>query len=429
MKKLDVLIKTLQKLHPKYIDLSLVRINRLLYDLGNPHLNLPPCIHIAGTNGKGSILSFIKNIMISSNYKVHAYTSPHLENINERFFVSNKIISNKKLYETLKYVRKVNRNRSITFFEITTAAAFLLFSKNPADILILETGLGGRLDATNVIKESIISIITPIGLDHQEYLGHKINKITKEKLGIIKPSSKIICSKQNINVKNNIVKFAKINGNEIISYGTDWKVSKINKKSFNLKYKDHTSRYPIPSLIGNHQIYNSSTAIVTINTLKKMGYKLNKINILDGLKKTTWPGRLEKVRHKNPKIYLDGAHNIEGAKTLRKHIRSSGVKTWVILGMLKTKDIKGYLKIINSGIAGISAISIPYEKNSLSALEIKLICDELNIMCIPEKNVLAAIKNIVKKQSAEEILITGSLYLIGRERKKILRNYRINPAI
>jgi len=167
MKELNDLLARLEKLHPKYIDLSLNRIKILLKRLGNPHLNLPPCIHIAGTNGKGSTLSFIQNILIESNYKVHAYTSPHLSKINERFFISNKIISNKKLYKILRYVEKINNHKSITFYEITTAAAFCLFSWNKADFLLLETGLGGRLDATNIIKKSLISIITPIGLDHK----------------------------------------------------------------------------------------------------------------------------------------------------------------------------------------------------------------------------------------------------------------------
>ena len=187
--KLDKLLNQLINLHPKYIDLSLNRLEKLLKKLNNPHLNLPPVIHIAGTNGKGSTLSYIKSILIESDYSVHSYISPHLKLFNERVMLNNKQIKTSKLLSTLKYVKKINNKNPITFFEITTAAAFYLFAENKADFLILETGLGGRLDATNIINNSLIDIITPISMDHQEYLGNNILKITNEKLGIIKKKS------------------------------------------------------------------------------------------------------------------------------------------------------------------------------------------------------------------------------------------------
>ena len=196
MNDLQAILERLEKLYPKYIDLSLKRIKKLLAKLDNPHKKLPPCIHIAGTNGKGSILSFTKKIMNESNYNTHAYISPHLERINERFIISNKIISNKLLLKNLKFIEKINDNEPITFYEITTALAFYLFNKYPADFILLETGLGGRLDATNIINKSLISIISPISLDHQEFLGKSLVKITKEKLGIIKNNSTVISSKQ-----------------------------------------------------------------------------------------------------------------------------------------------------------------------------------------------------------------------------------------
>ena len=194
--KINKLLDELLKLHPKYIDLSLNRLNRLLIKLDNPHLNLPKTIHIAGTNGKGSILSFVRNILISNGYSCDSYVSPHLTRFNERININNKEISTKRLYETLKYVKEINNNNPITFFEITTAAAFVLFNKSKSDFLILETGLGGRLDATNVISRKLCSIITPISYDHEEYLGKTLKKIAKEKLGIIKKSDFVIVSKQ-----------------------------------------------------------------------------------------------------------------------------------------------------------------------------------------------------------------------------------------
>ena len=421
MKKLEVLLKDLEILHPKYIDLSLSRINKLLKKIDNPHLDLRLCIHIAGTNGKGSILNFIKNIMIKSGYKVHAYISPHLEKINERFTISNNIITDKKLFETLNFIKKININQKITFYEITTAAAFYLFHNNKADFLLIETGLGGRLDATNVIKDNYISIISPISLDHQEYLGKSLNKITREKLGIIKKSSIIISAKQKRNIQEKIIKYSLKNQNKIFYYGKDWTIKKINKKNFYIKKNKKINKYKMPSLLGDHQVYNASTSIQTINILESKGYSFNRKNINDGLISTKWPCRLEVLKKKSPIIILDGAHNIDGAKSLRKFIIKSKHKTWIILAMLNSKDIKSYLKILKNSIACVIAINIPNEKNSFSKFEIKKACDNLDIICLVEKNIAKAIYNLKNIQQADQVIITGSLYLVGKV-KKLLNN-------
>ena len=189
---LDKLLIHLVNLHPKFIDLSLDRLLKLLKKLDNPHLKIPPVIHIAGTNGKGSTLSYMRHILMENNFSIHAYISPHLKSFNERIILANQKINTNKLLKNLQYVTTINAKRPITFFEITTATAFHLFSKEKADFLILETGLGGRLDATNVIQKSLLDIITPISLDHQEFLGNNILKITNEKLGIVKKNSNII---------------------------------------------------------------------------------------------------------------------------------------------------------------------------------------------------------------------------------------------
>ena len=200
--KTNKLLDELIKLHPKYIDLSLERLKKLLFKLGNPHLDLPKTIHIAGTNGKGSVQSFIRNILITNGYSCDAYISPHLTKFNERIILNNKEVSTKKLLQTLEFVKKINNNSPITFFEITTAAAFVLFQQSKSDFLVLETGLGGRLDATNIIPKKTCSIIMPISFDHEEFLGNTLTKITKEKLGIIKNSDFVIISKQNKEVRN-----------------------------------------------------------------------------------------------------------------------------------------------------------------------------------------------------------------------------------
>tara|TARA_Y100000590_G_C15647690_1_gene987534 strand:- start:325 stop:1596 length:1272 start_codon:yes stop_codon:yes gene_type:complete len=419
MKKLEVLLEELGRLHPKYIDLSLSRIKKLLAKMGNPHLKLPPCIHIAGTNGKGSTLNLIKSIMLESNYKVHAYISPHLEKINERFIISNKMISNDKLFKALKYVKKINNNKSITFYEITTATAFYLFNNNNADFLLLETGLGGRLDATNVLDQSLLSIITPIGLDHEEYLGKSIYKILNEKLGIIKKNSVIISSKQNQIIQKKICIYARKNKNKIISYESDWTINRISKKYFYINKNNKSIRYKIPSLLGEHQIYNASTAIATINYLIEKGYKFQKTSINKGLVNVKWPCRLEVIKNKKPIIIIDGAHNKDGAIMLRKFILKSNYKTWIILGMINTKNIILYLKQLKNCVKGISAITIPEEKNSFTNYEIKKHCDALNMFCLVENNPKEAIKRIIKNYNMDQIIITGSLYLAGKIKKDI----------
>ena len=421
MYKLNILLKELEELHPKFIDLSLSRINRLLKKLGNPHLKLPHCIHIAGTNGKGSTLNFIKNIMIESGYKVHAYISPHLEKINERFIISNKIITDKMIIKALTYVKKINNDNSITFYEITTATAFYLFSINKADFIILETGLGGRLDATNVIKKNLISSITQIGYDHKEYLGNSLYKITKEKLGIIKKNSIVIVSKQNNITRKRIKKFIKKSNNQLISYDDNWNIKNITKKYFYINVTKKLIKYNRPKLLGKHQIYNASTAIMAINTLKNYGYNFKKNYINKGIINTKWPGRLEIICKKNPIIIVDGSHNIDGARTLRKFILQSNYKTWLILGMLNTKDLYGYLKIIKNCINGIIAIEIPNEKNSISKKKIVDTCRKLKIKCSQENNIKYAIKKIIKNYNSEQIIITGSLYLVKNSKKIVVK--------
>ena len=419
-KKLDKLLKQLLRLHPKYIDLSLDRLSILLKKLDNPHLKLPYIIHIAGTNGKGSILSYIFNILKENKYNVHAYISPHLNYFNERIILSNNEIKTAKLIKTLNYVKKINANNPITFFEITTAAAFYLFSKEKADLLILETGLGGRLDATNIITKSLIDIISPIGLDHQEFLGESIFKITNEKLGIIKKNSNIIISNQKKSVKSYIKNKLSKNQNNKLYYDNDYKIIKKNVKFFTLKYKQKKITFKKPNLIGQHQLENASTAITAIFCLKENGFYITKKNIDRGIAFTKWPGRLEKGRLKNIKAYLDGAHNIDGANIILNYFQSKGIKVWLILGMLKNKDIYNFLKKIKPILHGVIGIPIPKEKNSIKTNVIKKICNKLDINCFQKSSIVTANNLLLKKLKPKVILISGSLYLVGKVRNKYL---------
>ncbi len=412
------LLNELLELHPKYIDLSLDRLKILLNKLGNPHLNLPKTIHIAGTNGKGSVLSFIKNILVSNGYSCDAYISPHLSKFNERIVLNNKNVSSKKLYQTLEFVKKVNSNNPITFFEITTAAAFILFQRSNSNYLILETGLGGRLDATNIIPRKLFSIITPISYDHEEYLGKTIRKITQEKLGIVRRSDFVIISKQKKEVKK-IIK-NKLNKNKnIFFYGENYKIHNLSDKKFEFYFGREKKIVSSPKLNGVHQIENASVALAFSEIMKQSKLKLNSKKVNEAIKNTFWPGRLEILNYNNKKIILDGSHNIDGARRLTQFLKLKKIKPVVLFGMLNNKKIDLFLRLIKNQISSVMAVKIPNEKNAFLPIEIREKCDSLSIECINMKNLDYTLKKV--RQSDEKIfLVTGSLYLVGKIRPKII---------
>ena len=416
--KTDQLLKEFINLPPKYIDLSLNRLDYLLKKLGNPHKNLPPTIHIAGTNGKGSTLSFIKNILQNNNYSVHTYTSPHLEKFNERININNKQVNAKTLLKSLQYVKEVNKNKPITFFEITTAAAFLLFSKFKADFLILETGLGGRLDATNIIQEKLVSIITAIGMDHEEFLGNTLKKITEEKLGIIKNTKNIIIAKQVKEVDSFIYKKLK-NLNNVYYFNRDYGFKIINKKQFIFKFQKNKKTIRRPSLQGLHQIENASTALTTAMLLKENNYQIKLSLLGKSIYNTKWPGRIEKVKFKNKYIIFDGSHNLSGADKLNKYLSETKIRPNVIFGMLNNKNIFEFLSILKKNIDTLYPIKIPDEQNAYTQKEIHKISKKLRLDTVIIKN-LTNINKLLMKNPNKYILITGSLYLVGKIRKNYL---------
>ena len=416
--KTDKLLKEFINLHPKYIDLSLNRLDYLLKKLGNPHKNLPPTIHIAGTNGKGSTLSFIKNILQNNDYSVHTYTSPHLEKFNERININNKQVNTKTLLRSLEYVKEVNKNKPITFFEITTAAAFVLFSKYKADFLILETGLGGRLDATNIIQEKLVSIITAIGIDHEEFLGNTLKKITMEKLGIIKNTKNIIIAKQNKEVDSFIYKKLK-NFKNVYYFNRDYRFKIINKKQFIFKFQKNEKIISRPSLNGFHQIENASTALTTAMVLKENNYHIKLSSLGKSIYNTKWPGRIEKVRFKNKYVIFDGSHNLSGADKLNKYLKETNIRPNVIFGMLNNKNAFDFLSILKNNIDTLYPIKIPDEQNAYSQKEIHEISKKIRLDTVIIKN-LSNINKLLLKNSNKYILITGSLYLVGKIRRKYL---------
>ena len=416
--KKDKLLNELLKLHPKYIDLSLDRLKTLLQKLGDPHLDLPKTIHIAGTNGKGSVQSFIRNILIKNGYSCDAYISPHLSNFNERIVLNNNHVSTKKLINTLEFVKKINENNPITFFEITTAAAFFLFQRTNSEFLILETGLGGRLDATNIIPKKLCSIITPISYDHEEYLGNTIKKITKEKLGITRKSKFVIISKQT----NEVTKFISnklINTNNVYTYGKEYKIGKVKKNNFVFKFKNTIKKISRPKLNGAHQIENASVALAFSEILSMNGFKMNFKKISIAIKETDWPGRLEILKYNNKIIILDGSHNIDGAKKLSQFLKDKNLKPVVLFGMLNNKKMDMFLKLIKSDISSLLAIKIPNENNAFSSNQIAENCNALSINHREVKNLKEALR-IITTYDKKVFLITGSLYLVGKIRSELI---------
>ena len=421
MDKSNNILKRLELLHPKKIDLSLNRLKKLLKRLDNPHLNLSPVIHIAGTNGKGSVTSCLRSIYEKNNLKVHTYTSPHLIKFNERIRINSHLISNKYLSDLLEECEKKNNGSPITFFEITTAAAFLAFSRKKSYLILLETGLGGRFDATNVIKNPICCILTPISMDHMNFLGNNIEKISHEKVGILKNNSLVILSKQEQSVRRIIRKEVKKKNAILLEEEKDWKVQK-KKKSFILNFQNQTYEFPLPNLYGDHQIDNAATAVSASLAIKNFDVKKEKI--ANAIRNVCWPARMQKLNKgklsqkigKKFEIWIDGGHNIHAAEMI-----SSIMKTWgdskvvLILGMVYGKDPMSFLEKIIDKISLLILLPIndhqyihPYKIRE----NLKKKFEKLHVVTLI--NIDEALVYIPKKVSRGKVLICGSLYLAGQ---------------
>tara|TARA_Y100000813_G_C24152844_1_gene348025 strand:+ start:314 stop:1615 length:1302 start_codon:yes stop_codon:yes gene_type:complete len=417
------ILKRLELLHPKKIDLSLDRLRKLLGKLDNPHLKLPPVIHVAGTNGKGSVISYLKSIYEKNRLNVHTYTSPHLIKFNERIRINSSLITNNYLSLLLEECEDKNDGQPITFFEITTAAAFLAFSRINSDLVLLETGLGGRYDATNIIKNSLCSILTPISMDHMNFLGTDLLKIANEKIGILKKKSILVLSKQKESVRQFVRNEVKKKQAILFEEGINWKITRVLTNSFILNFCGNDFEFEKPSLHGNHQIENASTALACVLAVKKFKLDMNNVNL--GIKKTVWPGRmqnlnsgrLKKIVGKNFDIWLDGGHNVHASEILFKEINKwKNSKIILVLGMVSGKDPVKFLKNMVNKISLLILLPIddhqyiqPYKiKESLNK-NLKGFKDIETCVDINE-----ALKLILNRFNKGKILICGSLYLAGQ---------------
>ncbi len=407
--KNDVILARLLHLHPKKIDLSLGRVTRLLSKLGNPEQCLPPVIHVSGTNGKGSFVAHLRAILEAAGCKVHVYTSPHLVKFNERICAAGETINDEVLTGLLEECEHKNLGEAITFFEITTVAAILHFSRIYADIVIMETGLGGRLDATNIFKKPLLTAITPISLDHQEFLGGTIEKIAFEKAGILKRGVTCVVGPQKPNVLSLIGAQGIKVGAPLLRYGNEWKISKNLPKS---------------SLPGQHQRVNSAIAAVAASNLK--GFYINKQHIRLGLKKVKWPGRLQKLSRgplvelipQNWELWLDGGHNQAAGQAISSFVQSAWAKEplHLIVGMLNSKKSVDFLRPLASNARSIRVINIPGEENCLSTSELANAAHLAGFLLVFEEiSISNGLRKIVNSNNEPaRILICGSLHLAGR---------------
>jgi dihydrofolate synthase/folylpolyglutamate synthase len=410
----DALLDRMMTLHPKVIDLTLDRVHRLLGLLGNPERAIPPAIHIAGTNGKGSTQAMIRAGLEQAGQRVHAYTSPHLARFHERIRLAGQLISEPALTALLDECVAKNGPDEITFFEITTCAAFAAFARTPADWTLLEVGLGGRLDATNVITPRL-SIITPVSMDHESFLGDTIAKIAAEKAGIIKRGIPVIVGPQHPDGLEVIESTAARLSAPILAYGQHWHVWEERGR---LIYQDETGLLdlPLPNLPGPHQIQNAGAAITA---LRHLGYDAAACEAAVTL--AEWPARMQRLRHgplidlaPQVELWLDGGHNPAGGEAIAATLaRMPKRPTHLICGMLNTKDVTGYMRPLAPQVTRLHAVSIPGEKNTLPAEATRDAALTAGIDATTAPSVAEALTTITATDPHARVLICGSLYLAG----------------
>ena len=428
---INELIINLESREGKKKSYDFSRMRALLEELDNPHIGLK-YLHVAGTNGKGSTSNFLYNILKMGGYKVGLYTSPHLERYNERIKINGVEISDEDFIRLSKKVFCAEENiktnfETLTFFEFITAIAFLYFKKEKSDYVILEVGMGGLSDSTNVILEEdkLASIITPISMDHTQFLGKNIEEIAYQKAGIIKKNVPVFSSNKEKIVKDIIEKVSKENNSEVFTL-EDVEISSININDsfteYNMRfYNDNLEKIKV-NLIGYYQMYNSALSIMTILKLRDMGkMDISNENIKKGIENTFWPGRMEIVREK-PKMLLDGAHNLDGIRNLTKNISLFKYnKLYIIAAILEDKEHKEMLKELSKYADEIVLVGI-HTKRKTDPLILESEIIKSNIVVSIIEDLEDAIKNVIQKTSDNDfIIVTGSLYLIS-EIKEILKN-------
>jgi dihydrofolate synthase/folylpolyglutamate synthase len=428
MTPLDSIVARLTSLHPKLIDLSLDRMQRILGALGHPEQQLPPAIHVAGTNGKGSTIAFMRAIMEAAGLRVHVYTSPHLVRFNERFRLGGagegRLASDEELSSALNECERVNGGAAITVFEVTTAAGLLLFARNPADVLLLEVGMGGRLDATNVVDRPLASVITPVSLDHAEHLGDTLGKIAAEKAGILKAGVPAIVAAQPREALLSIERQAARVKAPIRIAGEDWIATEERGR---LVYQDDAGLLdlPAPKLYGRHQFENAGVAIAALRAVGEL--KLTPEAFETGIAKADWPARMQRLAQgrlaaltpPGSELWLDGGHNPDGGRAIANALADLEERVSrplvLVVGMLATKDCESFLKNFAGLARRTVGVPIPNQDKSFSGDTIADVARSVGIPAQSSENIEAALAAIgrFELEPPPRILITGSLYLAG----------------
>ena len=428
MTAIDSILARLTALHPKRIDLSLDRVQRLLAALDHPEKKLPPAIHVAGTNGKGSTITFLRAILEAAGLRVHVYTSPHLVRFNERFRLGQagegKLVSDDELAAVMEECERANAGAPITVFEITTAAGLLLFSRHPADVLLLEVGLGGRLDATNVVDSVLATIITRISIDHIDFLGDTIEKIAAEKAGIIKRNVPAIVAAQPREALAVVERQAARLNAPLRIAGEDWTATEERGR---LVYQDDAGLLdlPAPRLYGRHQFENAGLAIAALRAIDK--FKLPPAAFEAGMVKADWPARLHRLAQgrlvdlapAGSELWLDGGHNPDGGRAIAAALADLEERVSrplvLIVGMLASKDCEGFLRNFAGLARRVIAVPVPGAEQGLAA---EAVADAARAIGLPatSRDDLDEALEVVRKLDLDpppRILITGSLYLAG----------------
>jgi dihydrofolate synthase / folylpolyglutamate synthase len=422
------LIARLSALHPARIDLDLTRMHRLLERLDHPERKLPPVIHVAGTNGKGSTVAYLRAILEAASLRVHVYTSPYLVRINECYRLGRigggVLLDDDELRRALEHCERANAGEPITIFEIETAAAFHLFARHPADVLLLEVGLGGRLDATNVIDAPLASVITPVSMDHTEYLGDTLMAIAREKAGIIKRGVPVICAEQVPEAIAVIEQQAKRLHAPLHAAGQEWHVSVERGR---LVYQDDRGLMDLaaPKLFGRHQFDNAGLAIATLRAID--AFRIEPSAFEAGVVNAEWPARMQRLGSgplvdqgpRASEIWLDGGHNAEGGRVaaaalgdLEERVSRPLV---VIVGMMANKDAGAFLANFAGLTRHIMAVQIPGRDNAMPPDRLADAARALGMRVESAASVEAALRSLagLAYEVPPRILITGSLYLAG----------------
>ena len=416
-------------LHPKLIDLSLGRLIGLLDALGNPQRRLPPVIHVAGTNGKGSTIAFMRAILEAAGLSVHVYTSPHLVRFHERIRLGTpeggKHVTEDVLVDAFERCEKANDGKAITVFEMTTAAAFVLFSEHPADVLLLEVGLGGEFDATNVIDTALVSVVTPISMDHSEYLGDTLTKIAKAKAGIFKRDvPAILAQQEHPEAEIELERCAARAGARLIVSGQHFQTYSEDGRLL-FQDEDGLLDLPLPRLLGRHQYSNAGTAIAALRATKFHSLPIAAFE--QGIANASWPARLQRLSTgdltrfvpKDGELWLDGGHNPDGGKVLAAAMREFDLRharpIVMVVGMLGTKDSAAFLEAFRGLATELIAVPIPSQKVARLPEEVAALAAHAGISAHIADSFEGALQEISARQwsTAPRILMTGSLYLAG----------------